>query len=590
MKIVSLIEQAAQTACEALFGSRPDSIQVQLTSKDFEGQWTVVVFPLLRLSKKSPEQTGEAIGEYLVEHCEEVSGYNVVKGFLNLVVSDSYWQQVVNEARSNARFGFGEPKSKPLVLVEFASPNTNKPLHLGHLRNIFLGDALSSILEAVGHDVKRVQIINDRGIHICKSMVAWLKFGEGETPESAGIKGDKLVGKYYVIFDQQHKAQIQELINQGTDPETAAKETPILREAQEMLLKWEKDDPEVRDLWNKMNGWVYDGFDVTYRSMGVEFDHLYYESETYHFGKEEVQRGLKEGVFYQKEDGSIWVDLSNDGLDHKLLLRADGTAVYMTQDIGTAILRNRDYPEMSQMVYTVGNEQEYHFKVLFQILQKLGYAWAAHCHHLSYGMVELPEGKMKSREGTVVDADDLMHEMYLNARSIAEELGKLDDLSDAEQEQLYHEIGLAALKYFLLKVDARKNMLFDPKESIDFNGHTGPFIQYTHARIRSLLRKAGDYPSISQTVDLNESERSIALRIDRYRSVLVESAEKHSPAELAAYLYDLAKEFNTFYQSVMVLKEPNESMRNFRLILVETTGNVIRSGMKLLGIKVPEQM
>jgi len=591
MKIVSILQDAALAACEELFGSKPENVQLQLTSKDFEGQWTLVVFPLLRISKKSPEQTGEAIGNYLVAHCAEVEGFNVVKGFLNLVIADSYWNEVIETACTTEHYGFSEPETKPLVLVEFSSPNTNKPLHLGHLRNIFLGDSVSSVLKAAGHKVQRVQIINDRGIHICKSMVAWRRFGNGETPQSAGIKGDKLVGKYYVAFDKQYKKEIAEAVTAGKSQEEAEKEAPILQEAQEMLRLWEQKDAEVYALWQKMNGWVYDGFDVTYNKMGVEFDHLYYESETYLFGKEEVERGVSDGVFTRREDGSVWVDLTAEGLDQKLLLRSDGTAVYMTQDIGTAIQRHRDYPGLSKMVYTVGNEQEYHFKVLFAVLQKLGYPWASECYHLSYGMVELPEGKMKSREGTVVDADDLMDEMTDTARSISEELGKLEDMTDVEQDQLYHQIGLSALKYFLLKVDARKNMLFNPKESIDFNGHTGPFIQYTHARIRSLLRKAGEAPKVETTpVSLTDAERSIALMIDRYSIVIQESAEKLSPADLAAYLYELAKDFNTFYQTVVVLKEEDEALRNFRLLLTETTGKVIRSGMKLLGIEVPERM
>lgn len=592
MKITATLEAAVKKACDHLYGSQPDTVQVQLTSKDFDGQWTVVVFPLLRMSKTSPEKTGEAIGNYLLEECAEVSGFNVVKGFLNLVIADNYWVEVVNEALKHDNYGAAAPDSKPLVLVEFSSPNTNKPLHLGHLRNIFLGFSLSEIMEAAGHATKKVQIINDRGIHICKSMVAWEKFGKGETPDSSGMKGDKLVGKYYVIFDQQHKAQIAELVSEGMDAEEAAKQTPILKEAQEMLLKWEQEDPEVRELWNTMNNWVYAGFDATYREMGVDFDQLYYESETFSFGREEVMRGLKEGVFFKKDDGSIWVDLTEDGMDQKLLLRADGTAVYITQDIGTAILRYRDYPEMSKMVYTVGNEQEYHFKVLFLVLQKLGYEWASNCHHLSYGMVELPEGKMKSREGTVIDADDLMAEMKETARDKAEELGKLEDLSNEEAEDLFRKIGQAALKFYLLKVDARKNMLFDPKESIDFNGHTGPFIQYTHARIQSLLRKAGE-DNTSDTnigIALNDTERQLALKVDRYPEVICEAAEKYSPAELANFLYELVKDYNSFYQVTPVLKEEDAALRSFRLELTRSVGRVVASGLALLGISAPDRM
>jgi arginyl-tRNA synthetase len=591
MKIVSILDQGVRAACQNLFGAQPESVQIQLTTKDFNGQWTVVVFPLLRISKLSPEKTGESIGNYLQENLQEVTSFNVVKGFLNLNIADDYWLSVLQDSFKNNQYGFEAADSKPMVVVEYSSPNTNKPLHLGHLRNNFLGYSVAEVLKAAGHTVKKVQVINDRGIHICKSMVAWQLFGNGETPESSGLKGDKLVGKYYVAFDKQHKKEIAELVAEGVDAEEAAKETPILIKAQEMLRLWEQNDSSVRQLWSTMNSWVYAGFNLTYKAMGVDFDHLYYESETFQFGKEEVLRGLKEGVFYQKEDGSIWVDLTTDGLDHKVLLRSDGTAVYMTQDIGTAIQRTQDYPAMSQMVYTVGNEQEYHFKVLFLILQKLGYAWAKNCHHLSYGMVELPEGKMKSREGTVVDADDLMVEMTSAARSISEELGKLDQLSESEQKELHKVIGLAALKYFLLKVDPRKNMLFDPKESIDFNGHTGPFIQYTHARICSLLRKAGDLVNMSYTaVELTELERNVLLKIDHYPQVIQEAAKNYNPAELAVYIYELVKDFNAFYQAVPVLKEDNAELKSFRLLLSQVTANVVKSGMKMLGIQVPERM
>jgi len=591
MKIVSILDQGVRAACQNLFGAQPESVQIQLTTKDFEGQWTIVVFPLLRISKLSPEKTGESIGNYLQENLQEVTSFNVVKGFLNLSIADNYWLEVLQESFKNNQYGFAAADSKPMVVVEYSSPNTNKPLHLGHLRNNFLGYSVAEVLKAAGHTVKKVQVINDRGIHICKSMVAWQLFGNGETPESSGLKGDKLVGKYYVAFDKQHKKEIAELIADGIDAEEAAKETPILMKAQEMLRLWEQNDSAVRQLWTTMNNWVYVGFNETYRAMGVDFDHLYYESETFQFGKEEVLRGLKEGVFYQKEDGSIWVDLTGDGLDHKVLLRSDGTAVYMTQDIGTAIQRTHDYPAMSQMVYTVGNEQEYHFKVLFLILQKLGYAWAKNCHHLSYGMVELPEGKMKSREGTVVDADDLMVEMTNAARSISEELGKLDQLSESEQKELHKVIGLAALKYFLLKVDPRKNMLFDPKESIDFNGHTGPFIQYTHARICSLLRKAEEQVSSDlSSIELTELERNVLLKIDQYPQVIQEAAKNYNPAELAVYIYELVKDFNAFYQAVPVLKEENAELRSFRLLLSQVTANVVKSGMKMLGIQVPERM
>lgn len=594
MKIKAIIEKAAQSACEALFSFSPSErqIQVQLTKKEFEGQITLVVFPLVKQAKLSPEACGEKLGNYFKQHLAEVVGFNTVKGFLNLEIDASYWIQSVLQANENPQYGFAAPDSKPLVLVEYSSPNTNKPLHLGHLRNNFLGYSVAEILKAAGHQVKKVQIINDRGIHICKSMVAWQKFGNGETPESSGLKGDKLVGKYYVLFDQQYKAEINQLIGEGVDKEEAAKRAPILKEAQEMLKRWEQKDAEVVALWEKMNGWVYKGFDETYHRMGVDFDKLYYESQTYLKGKEEVERGVSESIFDRREDGSVWVDLTGEGLDQKLLLRSDGTAVYMTQDIGTAIQRNDDFPEMSQTVYTVGNEQEYHFKVLFTVLRKLGYAWAENCYHLSYGMVELPEGKMKSREGTVVDADDLMDEMTASARSIAEELGKLEELSAEEKEKLYHQIGMAALKYFLLKVDARKNMLFDPVESIDFNGNTGPFIQYAHARISSLLRKAGEAANeiTDGKVELTDPERQLALKIDRFPEVVTEAAANHSPAEIANFLYDLVKDYNHFYQTVPVLKEENQDKLLFRLQLSKATALVIRKGLSLLGIESPERM
>ena len=594
MKIVQIIQSATRDACEKLFSFAPQDrqIQVQLTNKDFEGQLTVVVFPLTKQAKQAPEACGDKLGQYLTENVSEITGYNIIKGFLNLTIADQYWSEAVQLALKSENFGFAAPDSKPLVLVEYSSPNTNKPLHLGHLRNIFLGYSVAEILKAAGHQVKKVQIINDRGIHICKSMVAWKLFGKGETPESSGLKGDKLVGKYYVAFDRRYKAEIAEEMEDGLTKEEAEKNAPIMVEAQQMLQRWEQKDPEVVELWQKMNGWVYKGFDETYAKMGVDFDHLYYESDTYLKGKQEVARGLVEGIFFQKEDGSVWIDLSDEGLDQKLLQRSDGTAVYMTQDIGTAIQRNEDYPQISQVVYTVGNEQEYHFKVLFAILKKLGYEWAENCHHLSYGMVELPEGKMKSREGTVVDADDLMDEMISSAGSIADELGKLEGMTEDEQQVLYRQIGLAALKYFLLKVDAKKNMLFDPVESIDFNGNTGPFLQYAHARISSLLRKAGDdaEKKFSEGVSLIESERQLALKIDRFPHVLSESANNQSPAELANFLYEMVKDYNHFYQMVPVLKEENEDLRIFRIQLSKATAVVLKKGLKLLGIESPQQM
>lgn len=593
MKIVEIIENATAQACEALYQFTPAGrqLQVQFTNKDFDGELTVVVFPFVKQAKKAPEACGNEIGEYLKKNIAEVVGYNTVKGFLNLEIDHQYWINEVEEAVAKANFGLQPANSKPLVLVEYASPNTNKPLHLGHLRNIFLGDAVAAMLQAAGHKVQRVQIINDRGIHICKSMVAWQKFGNGETPESAGLKGDKLVGKYYVEFDRHYKAQIAELEAKGVDSEEAAKQAPLLREAQEMLQRWESRDAEVLALWERMNGWVYAGFDVTYQSMGVGFDKLYYESETYLKGKEEVERGLAEGIFTQREDGSIWVDLTEEGLDQKLLLRADGTAVYMTQDVGTAIQRNEDYPEMTYMIYTVGNEQEHHFKVLFAILKKLGYTWAENCYHLSYGMVELPDGKMKSREGTVVDADDIIAEMQQRARTISEELGKLEELNEAEKDKLYRQIGLAALKYFLLKVDARKNMLFDPKESIDFNGNTGPFVQYVHARIQSLLRKAGtEFSGDFTNVSLEKAELQLAVNLTQFPQVVESTAANHSPAELSNYLYELVKDYNHFYQSTPVLKEEREDHRAFRVALSQAVSKVVATGLQLLGIEAPERM
>lgn len=593
MKVKSIIENAAISACQELFSFTPSNgqIQVQLTKKEFSGQITLVVFPLVKQAKLSPEACGEKLGNYFQQHLPDVVGYNTVKGFLNLEISDKYWLNTIRYANENEHYGFASPDSKPLVLVEYSSPNTNKPLHLGHLRNIFLGYSVAEILKAAGHQVKKVQIINDRGIHICKSMVAWKKIGNGETPDSSGMKGDKLVGKYYVLFDKQHKSEIEQLVEQGVDKEEAAKQAPVMKEAQEMLKSWEQNDEEVIALWKKMNGWVYKGFEQTYDRMRVDFDQLYYESETYLKGREEVERGVDQGVFTRRDDGSIWADLSDEGLDQKLLLRSDGTAVYITQDIGTAIQRHDDFPQMTQVVYTVGNEQEYHFKVLFTILRKLGYGWADNCYHLSYGMVELPDGKMKSREGTVVDADDLMEEMAANARSISEELGKLDELSEDEKQTHYNQIGMAALKYFLLKVDARKNMLFDPIESIDFNGNTGPFIQYAHARICSLLRKAENQSqSVFESVQLVEPERQLALKIDRFPEVIAEAAENLSPADLANFLYELVKDYNHFYQTVPVLKEEDLIKRTLRLELSKATAGVIQKGLMLLGIDSPDRM
>lgn len=569
-------------------------LQLQRTRKEFEGEFTVVVFPIAGAVKQAPEPTASAIGQWLVAQRTEIAKFNVVKGFLNLVLSDEYWQNFFSLAVSNNRFGFGEPDSLPRVLVEFASPNTNKPLHLGHLRNIFLGDAVSNILAAKGHKVTRVQIINDRGIHICKSMLAWKKFGNGETPESSHLKGDKLVGKYYVRFDQQYKIEQQTLRAAGKTEKEAAEEAPILLEAKDMLRKWEANDPEVVSLWKTMNDWVYDGFNASYAKMGVAFDKLYYESDTYLLGREEVMNGLKNGVFFKKEDGSIWIDLTEEGLDQKAVLRKDGTAMYITQDIGTAILRFRDFPDTDYQIYTVGNEQDYHFKVLFKILKKLGFQQGERCFHLSYGMVELPEGKMKSREGTVVDADDLMDDMHQVAREVALEQGKLEGIEEAEKETMFHAIGMAALKYFLLKVDPVKNMLFNPKESIDFNGNTGPFILYTYVRTRAILRKALELEPIGQPLQtlasLAPEEKTLLRRLHDFPAVVSEAADTHNPSAIAHYTYELAREFNVFYHECPVLKESNDHSRRFRVALAVKTGDVIAAAFSLLGVKTVERM
>lgn len=569
----------------------PADIQVQPTRKDFEGELTIVTFPLVRFAKKSPEETGIALGEYLQSKMAEVEAFGVVKGFLNLTFTSQFWVENLLAASRNEEYGNAEKGSKPLVTVEYASPNTNKPLHLGHLRNIFLGYSVSEILIAAGHEVKKVQIINDRGIHICKSMVAWKKYGEDETPETAGMKGDKLVGKYYVRFDQEFKKEVAAALEDGMTQEEAEAASSIMQEAREELLKWEQKDPETYALWEKMNGWVYDGFDATYERMGVDFDKLYHESYTYLKGKEEVLKGVENGIFNKRDDGSVWVDLTSDGLDEKLLLRKDGTTVYMTQDIGTAILRSQDFPEVSQMVYTVGNEQEYHFKVLFLILQKIGHEWAKNCYHLSYGMVELPEGKMKSREGTVVDADDIMQTMTDTAKELTEELGKLEGLEQSEKNELYESIGMAALKYFLLKVDPKKNMLFNPKESIDFNGHTGPFIQYAHARIRSVLRNVkGDLRFDSKLISIDEYERRVHFKIHSFPKLIQEAAAEYSPAILANYTFDLVKDFNSFYQNSSILHAETVELKNYRALLAKQVGEIIEKSMGLLGIQVPDRM
>ncbi len=598
----SQIKKGIVSAFSALYDHQigEEEIALQPTRKDFEGTYTFVTFPFGRISKKSPEETGATIGQYLIENTTVVSGFNTVKGFLNLVLSENSQVELFqslydgNDIANSPAFKV-EPQGKTVV-VEYSSPNTNKPLHLGHLRNNFLGFSVAKILEACGNKVVRVQIINDRGIHICKSMLAWQKFGNGQTPESSGIKGDHLVGKYYVAFDKAYKAEIAQLIENGMGPEEAEKNAPILLEAQEMLKKWEAKEPEVYALWEKMNGWVYDGFNATYDRMGVTFDKLYYESDTYLIGRDKVMEGLEKGVFFKKEDGSVWVDLSDEGLDEKLLLRKDGTSVYMTQDIGTALMRYEDYPSLSQLIYTVGNEQEYHFKVLFLILKKLGYDWAEACYHLSYGMVDLPTGKMKSREGTVVDADDLMQEMADTAKSRTEELGKIEGFSEEQAEELYEMLGLGALKYFLLKVDPRKRMLFNPEESIEFQGNTGPFIQYTHARIRSIIRKAEqlgvsygdiDYSSISE---LHETEKELIYAIGQYGEKLKLAASEYSPAVMAQYSYEIAKGYNRFYAEVSIFNENDLEKRKFRIALSDLIAQTIVKSMGLLGIEEPERM
>lgn len=570
------------------------SIQFQETRKEFEGDITLVVFPITKFVKLGPEQLGQVIGEYLVEHSDIVVQFNVVKGFLNLVIEDGYWKNAFIRMTSADQWGWEVSNTKPRIMVEYSSPNTNKPLHLGHLRNNFLGYSVAEILKAAGHKVTKVQIINDRGIHICKSMYAWQHAGKNETPESTGLKGDKLVGQYYVAFDQQYKAEIAELIQNGMSKEEAESKAPSMLAAQEMLRKWENGDEEVTALWKMMNQWVYAGFDVTYKNMGVDFDQLYFESETYLKGKDVVEEGLVKGVFFRKEDGSTWIDLTSEGLDEKAVLRKDGTAMYITQDIGTAILRFEDFPDTAAQIYTVGNEQEYHFKVLFKILSKLGWQQSEACHHLSYGMVELPEGKMKSREGTVVDADDLMESMKDESRLMAEEQGKLDGLTQEEKEQTYHKIGMAALKYFLLRVDPKKNMLFNPQESIDFNGNTGPFIQYGYVRTQAILRKANwseDEQSLgSMNFVLSAEERNLIKLLFSYPQFLNDAVKKYDPSVMAAYAYELTKTFNVFYQHCNILREENFDLREFRLELTGLTGSCIKSSMSLLGIDMPTKM
>lgn len=590
---------------KALYGQDVPATQVQLqkTKKEFEGHLTLVVFPFLRMSKKGPEQTAQEIGEYLQANEPSVAAFNVIKGFLNLTIASSAWIELLNGIHADKQYGIvAVTDNSPLVMIEYSSPNTNKPLHLGHVRNNLLGNALANIVAANGNKVVKTNIVNDRGIHICKSMLAWLKYGNGETPESSGKKGDHLIGDYYVSFDKHYKAEVKELMakfqSEGMNEEEAkAKaeaESPLMKEAREMLVKWEANDPEVRALWKKMNDWVYAGFDETYRMMGVTFDKIYYESNTYLEGKEKVMEGLEKGFFYRKEDGSVWADLTGEGLDHKLLLRADGTSVYMTQDIGTAKLRFADYP-IDKMIYVVGNEQNYHFQVLSILLDKLGFEWGKGLVHFSYGMVELPEGKMKSREGTVVDADDLMAEMIDTAKETSNELGKLDGLTKEEADNIARIVGLGALKYFILKVDARKNMTFNPKESIDFNGNTGPFIQYTYARIQSVLRKAKEAgleipAQLPVGIELSEKEEGLIQMVADFAAIVKQAGEDYSPSIIANYTYDLVKEYNQFYHDFSILREENEAVKVFRLALSENVAKVVRLGMGLLGIEVPDRM
>lgn len=595
MNLEHSLRSEIQKAITALFNAPVDQVQLQPTNQEFEGSHTLVCFPLTRASKLKPEETAKAIGDYLVQHSRIVTRYNVVKGFLNLVVSDTTWAETFASIYANKNYGFLPANGKE-IMVEYSSPNTNKPLHLGHLRNNFLGYSVAELYKANGYNVHKVQIINDRGIHICKSMAAWKLYGNGETPQSSGLKGDKLVGKYYVEFDKNYKAQAKELQEKGLSEADAEKQAPIMKLAVDMLQKWEAKDPETVQLWKTMNGWVYEGFDSTYRRMGVDFEKLYYESDTYLLGKEEVLKGVEKGIFFKKEDGSVWVDLTADGLDQKVLLRSDGTSVYMTQDIGTAILRFRDFPKIEGQIYTVGNEQEYHFKVLFLILGKLGYEWAKKCYHLSYGMVDLPSGKMKSREGTVVDADDLMQEMADEAERQTRELGKIDELSEAESKQLFEMIGLGALKFFLLKVDPKKRMLFDPNESIQLQGFTGPFIQYTHARIRAILRKAESMNIVPAENDLKAlsslepSEREALHVLSLFENKIREAAKDYSPAVIANYAYDLAKQYNQFYQNISIFNESDPLKLKFRVALSDSIASAIKKSMHLLGISVPERM
>jgi arginyl-tRNA synthetase len=592
MTLPQILTPLIEKAVKALFDVTIDKVEFQTTRKEFEGDITMVIFPLLKVVKSNPVELGNKIGNYLVENVAEVSRFNVVSGFLNIVISDEYYLDFFGEIKDDANFGFVSPNPEDkAVMVEYSSPNTNKPLHLGHVRNNLLGYSVAEIIKASGKKVYKTQIINDRGIHICKSMLAWQKFGNEQTPESAGLKGDKLVGNYYVAFDKAYKEEIAQLMSAGKTEEEAKKQAPIILEAQEMLLKWEAGDEAVISLWKTMNQWVYDGFATTYKNLGVDFDCYYYESNTYLLGKDVVQIGLDSGVFEKDPDGSVWIDLTDEGLDRKIVLRSDGTAVYMTQDIGTAIQRVKDYPDVGGMVYTVGNEQDYHFKVLFLILKKLGFDWSKNLFHLSYGMVDLPSGKMKSREGTVVDADDLMQEMTDTAQKIAEDLGKLDSYTADEKSKLYNTIGLGALKYYILKVDPKKRILFNPEESVDFAGNTGPFIQYTYARIQSIIRKANfDFSNKSKMTSLHEKEKELVKQLELFPEVIQNAAQHHSPALLANFTYDLVREYNSFYQAVPILGEEDLEKKIFRVQLSKKVADTIAASFKLLGISVPERM
>ena len=592
MNIETLISQAAGEAVKALYGMEANEkmLQLQKTRSEFEGNLTLVVFPFVKAAKKSPEQTAQEIGQYLVDNCSAIEKFNVVKGFLNLSIGEGAWLQLLQAMDQDDRFGMkAANEDSPLVMIEYSSPNTNKPLHLGHVRNNLLGWSLAQIMEANGNKVVKTNIVNDRGIHICKSMLAWLKYGNGETPESSGKKGDHLIGDYYVAFDKHYREEVKELMAQGMDEEKAKQEAPLIKEAHEMLVKWENNDPEVRALWEKMNNWVYAGFDETYKKMGVGFDKIYYESQTYLKGKAKVEEGLAKGLFERHEDNSVWADLTNEGLDQKLLLRSDGTSVYMTQDIGTAEMRFQDYP-IDKMIYVVGNEQNYHFQVLSILLDRLGFKWGKELVHFSYGMVELPNGKMKSREGTVVDADDLMALMVEDAYKTSMELGKFDDMTEEERREIARIVGMGALKYFILKVDARKNMLFNPEESIDFNGNTGPFIQYTYARIRSILRKAPSMTSPSSSTSLADKEIELIQKMSEFGAAVEQAGKDYSPSGIANYCYELTKVFNQFYHDFSILNEPDEQKKAVRLMLAKNVAKIIKNGMGLLGIEVPERM